>query len=196
MGYKDPVAKAAAYKRWRHKNAVSLEEKRRVYYAANREKILEQQRERKQNMPREKLLAQRSKYQAAHREKQTRRYHATRLWIPWLNAFRGSKQRAKKRNTPFTLTKEWCEARWTGCCELTGIKFILSTKRSPFLFSPSLDQIIPGLGYTPENSRFVLHAINALKGEGTDEQMFEIANALISTSKTCSLKVVSVEPAD
>ena len=147
-------------------------------------------------MPREKLLAQRARDYEKHKAREKVRYHATRTFLPWLNAFRGSKQRAKKRGTPFTITKKWCEERWTGRCEVTDIEFVLSTKRSPFLFSPSLDQIIPGLGYTPENSRFILHAANALKGEGTDEQMLEIAKSLVSFSKTRTLQVVAVKPAD
>jgi hypothetical protein len=179
MGYKDPVKKAAAHKRWCQDNYMARKKYRREYYEANRKKILAQQREKKRAMPREKLLAQREKDYDKHKAREKVRYHATRTWLPWLNAFRGSKQRATKRNTPFTITKDWCEARWTGRCEVTNIEFILSTKRSPYLFSPSLDQIIPGLGYTPENSRFILHAVNALKGEGTDENMYQIALAIV-----------------
>lgn len=180
MGYKDPAMKAAAHKRWVEENYIEVKKKRRLYYETHRETILAKQRENKRAMPREKLLAQRARDYEKHKERGRIRYHATRTWLPWLNAFRGSKQRAKIRNTPFTITREWCEARWTGRCEVTDIEFILSTKRSPYLFSPSLDQIIPGLGYTPENSRFVLHAVNALKGEGTDEDMRLIARAVIA----------------
>ncbi len=180
MGYKDPAAKKAANKRWCDANFVALKKKRRAYYEANRERILEQGREYKRNVPPEILRARYAKDYQKHKEKENRRYHATRTWLPWLNAFRGSKQRAKNRKTPFTITKEWCIARWNGRCEVTDIEFILSTKRSPYLFSPSLDQIIPGLGYTPENSRFVLHAVNALKGAGTDENMLFIARAIVA----------------
>jgi hypothetical protein len=134
----------------------------------------------KSSLPREIARERRARYRIAHLEKERKRYHATRVWLPWLNAFRGSKQRAKKHNIPFTITKEWAESRWTGRCEVTGIEFILSTKRSPYLFSPSLDRIKPHLGYSPENSRFVLHAVNALKGQGTDADMLLIAKAIVS----------------
>jgi len=179
---RDPEERAAYSRRWRDTNYVELVKKRRRYYEENREEILARQRERKRAMPREKLLAQRAKEYEQNKARGRRHYHVTRAWLPWLNAWQGSKQRAKKRGTPFTITKDWCEARWTGRCEVSNIEFILSTKRSPYLFSPSLDQIIPGLGYTPENSRFVLHAVNALKGEGTDENMLAIAEAIISAS--------------
>lgn len=202
MGYKDPAEKARAMKRWRDANYVELQRKRRAYYQANKQRILAEQREKKRNMPREELLALRARHYERHKERGRLQYHATRTWLPWLNAFRGSKQRAKKRNTPFTITRGWCESRWTGRCEVTNIEFILSTKRSPYLFSPSLDQIIPGLGYTPENSRFVLHAVNALKGEGTDESMYQIALAVveninkIKSLERTSLEVISMEPTD
>lgn len=194
MGYKDPARKVAAYKLWRDKNYIQIRKKRRAYYEANKKQILAKQREKKRAMPRERLLAQRAKDYEKHKAREKIRYHATRTFLPWLNAFRGSKQRAKNRNTPFTLTKDWCETRWTGRCEVTNIEFVLSTKRSPYLFSPSLDQIIPGLGYTPENSRFVLHAVNALKGEGTDLDMLLIAQAIVKQLKSTSQEPISMKP--
>lgn len=201
MGYKDPAKKAEALKRWKDANWIKHKQQRRAYYEANKEQIRAQQRARKRSMPREILLAQRARDYEKHKARERTRYHTTRAFLPWLNAFRGSKQRATKRKIPFTITKYWCEARWTGRCEVTGIEFILSTKRSPFLFSPSLDQIIPGLGYTPENSRFVLHAVNALKGEGTDADMLLIAQAVVSNylkylSKSRAGQIIAVKPAD
>jgi hypothetical protein len=152
---------------------------RRKRYEENKKEIAQKQRDYRQSLPEKVAKERRARYQAAHKERERRRYHATRVWLPWLNAFRGSKARAVKHNIPFTLTKEWAAERWTGCCEVTGIEFVLSDKRSPYLFSPSLDRKIPSLGYTPENSRFVLHAVNALKGQGTDEDMLKIAQAIV-----------------
>lgn len=171
--------KKAYNQKYRDKNYVRLRAEHKKYYEENKTRIAEKQRVYRQSLPRELVFERRARYQAAHKAKEKRRYHATRLWLPWLNALRGAKARATKHNIPFTLTKEWAEARWTGRCEVTNIVFILSNKRSPYLFSPSLDRIIPSLGYTPENSRFVLHAVNALKGQGTDEDMLKIAQAIV-----------------
>jgi hypothetical protein len=56
-----------------------------------------------------------------------------------------------------------------------------ASARSPF--SPSIDRIIPTLGYTKGNCRFILHALNALKGSGTDEQALAIAGAFVLTQR-------------
>lgn len=171
--------RAAYYTKYYETAKAKIRAKSKEYYEANKQMLSEKQKIYKASLPEEIVLERRARYYATHKAREKRRYHATRVWLPWLNAFRGSKARAVKRNIPFTITKEWAIKRWTGRCEVTGIEFILSDKRSPYLFSPSLDRIIPSLGYTSENSRFVLHAVNALKGEGTDEDMIRIAKAIV-----------------
>lgn len=166
-------------KRWRERHWREHRDKRRAWYQANKKTISEKQKIYRQTLPQEIVIERRRRHQQSHKDRENRRYHATRVWLPWLNAFRGSKARAKKHQIPFTLTKEWAENTWTGRCTITGIEFVLSTSKSPYLFSPSIDRIIPSAGYTPENSRFVLHAVNALKGAGTDEDMYKIAEALL-----------------
>lgn len=90
--------------------------------------------------------------------------------------------RAKRQKVPFSLTIEWIESRWTGHCEITGIKFDTTSRPihgSPF--SPSLDRIKPGEGYTPGNCRIILQGINHMKGRGTDEDIKIIATALVAS---------------
>lgn len=101
---------------------------------------------------------------------------------PWVTLLNGRSRDAKKKQIPFELTDEWARARWKGCCELTGMPFAPPEKRVGYKnrnFSPSIDKIIPALGYTQDNSRFVLWAINSLKRDGTNEQMYAIAEALV-----------------
>lgn len=106
-----------------------------------------------------------------------RRYRRTRAKTPWKPLLEMAKVRARQKGTPCNLTDFWAANRWTGKCEITGIAFELGlTARSPY--SPSIDQIKPGQGYTEDNSRFVLWAINSFKNVGTDEQMFQIAAAI------------------
>ena len=107
------------------------------------------------------------------------RYYKTRLNAPWRILLSSAKVRAKKRNVPFSISAEWCETRWTGHCELTGLPFDLEA-RGRNAMSPSIDQIRAGKGYTPNNTRFVLWAINAAKGSDSDETLYRIAEALIS----------------
>lgn len=86
------------------------------------------------------------------------------------------------RNLPFTLTDEWARKRWTGRCELTGIPFVVAGTHGKF-FSPSLDRIDPKKGYVDDNCRFILFAVNTLKGVGTDEDMMLVARELIANYK-------------
>lgn len=92
-----------------------------------------------------------------------------------------AKNRSLKKGFPFDLTREWCERVWTGKCAVTGLPFAFGTQ-THFPFSPSIDRIDSALGYTQTNCRFVLFAINSLKGTGTDEQMLQIAQALIDNA--------------
>lgn len=96
--------------------------------------------------------------------------------LPFL--VRAARYRAKKRGLPFELTVEWARGIWTGRCAVTGIAFRIGDGCQTS-FSPSIDKIVPELGYTPSNSRFVLAGINSLKGNGTDEDVRYVAAAIV-----------------
>jgi hypothetical protein len=53
-------------------------------------------------------------------------------------------------------------------------------KRGPSPYSVSIDRIKHHVGYYPHNCRFVLHAVNTMRGSGTDAEMNLIARALIN----------------
>lgn len=83
-----------------------------------------------------------------------------------LGAARG---RADKSGIPFTITHEWLLKKVeAGKCEVTGIPLDLTARslgsghRPPF--GPSLDQILPNIGYTPENTQLVCWMYNSAKG--------------------------------
>lgn len=75
------------------------------------------------------------------------------------------KQRAAKKRVPFDLDQhaKALQSRIdAGFCELTGIPFRLDLSRS--FDSPSLDRIVPELGYTYANVRVVCYAMNCALG--------------------------------
>ena len=93
---------------------------------------------------------------------------------------RKAKERAVSSGLEFNLTKSWAEKRYTGKCELTGIPFISKEAKSFHARSASIDRIDPSKGYTQENCRFILMAVNAFKGRMTDKEMKFIATKLVA----------------
>lgn len=96
-------------------------------------------------------------------------------------SFWGLKTRCKKNNIEFNLTKEWFYTKLKNNCEVSGLSFDFkfNGKRGPSNpYTPSVDRINPLKGYTTENCRMVLTGVNGLKFNGTDEDLFKIAEAI------------------
>jgi len=136
----------------------------RRYYAAHAQEVIARQKARHHLSPeRRRAIVQTSR----HRN-------------PLRTLLESAERRAREKSLPFTLTRAWAEQRYMGKCELTGLDFTthgrLTGKVSPF--APSIDQRVPGAGYTPENAQFVLWAVNRFKGDMPHLTMMVIARAL------------------
>lgn len=69
-------------------------------------------------------------------------------------------------------------------CALSGLPFKAGNQRDDtYLYSPSLDKIDPFGRYEPGNVRFVINALNALKGRGTDEDVLIICKAVVEKQR-------------
>ena len=104
---------------------------------------------------------------------------------PWYQALHGAGDRARKFTLDFDLTVDWAQATYTGFCALTNIPFIVAAQQEAGKsggrpYSPSIDRINPLKGYTQDNCRWVLFAVNSFKGTMTDQEMLTIARALIA----------------
>lgn len=141
----------------------------------NRQRNIAEFREQDKVRYRKKTAAQRESSRIVHLKSAKRR----RQQSPGLAALAGAKERARKRLREFTLTKQWVAETYTGKCQLTGLPFIVSTGLNN-AYSPSIDRIDPAKGYTPDNCRFILWAVNRFKMADTDETMFSIASALVA----------------
>lgn len=114
--------------------------------------------------------------------------------IPWAHAFKNAAMRAIKKNVAFDLTNEWAKARWTGFCEVSKLPFQSSHESGHRLFSVSIDRVVPALGYTQANSRFVCLAVNMLKHEETDLLMYKIARAIVDNYQELPSKLYPQNP--
>lgn len=167
-----------AHQRNREKRLARMRE----YHAAHREEhkaYMRQRHQRIREVDNPRRLAHHYANQEHANQKRKINLRKSRKELPWKYMLKSAADRAKQKGVPFFLTEEWAANRWTGHCELTGIQFAApGVGQGPKMFSPSLDRIVPSIGYTPENCRFVLWGVNALKGTGTDADMMLIAKAL------------------
>ena len=67
-----------------------------------------------------------------------------------------------------------------GYCQVTGPQFDMEPwpEGGQTPFAPSLDQIVPGGGYTPENTQVVVWIYNAAKNHWGDGPLQKLAKAL------------------
>ena len=70
-------------------------------------------------------------------------------------------------------------------CALTGLKFWTGggSCRGHHPRSPTKDRLDTDGPYTLANVRIVLGVVNSMRGRGTDEEMYEIAEALLVTRR-------------
>lgn len=160
---------------WKSKNQrVTPEAKAR--YAETRRRVWADNRETYNERAKRYRLGK----EGIYRQRALESYHVAREITPWKPLLSNVQERAKKKGIVFSLTSEWAEARWTGRCEVTDIPFWIGRRgNGPSRLGPSVDRIDPRVGYIPDNCRFILMAVNAMKQNGSDEEMLEIAKAIV-----------------
>lgn len=84
----------------------------------------------------------------------------------------------REQDIEYSLSRDWYLEHLNRGCELTGIEF----RREVSPYAASVDRVNPKDGYTPENSRMILFGLNALKGTGTDQDMYDITKRFISNT--------------
>lgn len=155
------------WRKSRERCAVVDNARRRARYAADPKKVMRSQKERNDRNPaRRRAVVRASK----HRK-------------PWKTILRAVRDRAAKRGIVFSVSDGWADKAYTGRCAITGVEFIVGRcveYHGPNPYSPSLDRIVPALGYTEDNCRFILHAVNMFKNTLSDSAMYDLAEALLA----------------
>jgi len=101
-----------------------------------------------------------------------------------LKAYRNAAmQRAKLKNMPFNLTIEHIESIATDECPVFKMPFVwgFSGKgngNSNGPNAPSLDRVIPELGYVEGNVVFISHLANKIKQDVTEKELYAVADWL------------------
>ena len=87
------------------------------------------------------------------------------------------KKRSKADGLQFDLDLEWVLSRLqSGTCAVSGMRFDFSAGKQPR--GPSVDRIRAGGGYTKDNCRMVLNAVNAALMDWGLDQFVDIAKAI------------------
>ena len=96
--------------------------------------------------------------------------------------FQEAKSRAKNKNVPFTVTLKYLRETAGDHCPVFGHKFVWGRSRlgkgKTTGNSPSLDRVIPELGYIPENVVFISHNANRIKNNATETELYAVADWL------------------
>jgi len=93
-----------------------------------------------------------------------------------------ARHRAKKKGLPFTMTHE--DIHISDACPICGGGMSPSNR----IMTPSLDRLIPSLGYTPDNIWVVCYQCNVRKNSSSTQDLYRIADACYAEIRKRGLK--------
>jgi bacterioferritin-associated ferredoxin len=154
-----------AGKKWKEENSEKNKEMHRKYYRKNREKIRQKAKESYANgvgqqwyqNNKERILSARKGLEGTI-----------------LGMFRAARSRAKKDNIPFDLTIEYLHAIATENCPVTNKPMDWDKEESSSLNRPSLDKIIPELGYVQGNVAIISYRMNTKKNNLLEAELIQL----------------------
>lgn len=100
------------------------------------------------------------------------------------NLYQGARNRAITKDIPFDISPEYLIWLWQeqdGCCAITRLPFNLTfseIKGEPRFDAPSVDRIVPALGYTKGNVRLILYQINCAIGPYGLDRLLETIRSI------------------
>lgn len=146
----------------------------KTYREANKEKRNEADRQYRQKNA-EAIKARRAKYREENREAIRQRARDYYKEHPECFVLHNIKTRAKKQGVPFELTAE--DLVTPEFCPVLGIRLERSTnpKGGVTDCAPTVDRLIPELGYIKGNIIIVSHKANRIKNNATVEELETVA---------------------
>jgi hypothetical protein len=116
---------------------------------------------------------------AANRDEIISRRKARYMRDPRNQMLTSARQRAKKTNVPFDLSPDdFCIPE---ICPVFGHAFEFGTRESHD-WAPTLDKIIPELGYVKGNIQVISHRANMLKGNATVQELWLLADYMMKNN--------------
>lgn len=102
--------------------------------------------------------------------------------------FLAARDRSKKKNIPFNITKEYLKELWDkqeGKCAISGIKMSFEQCNGRTNTNVSIDQINHKDGYTVGNVQLVCMAVNQMKSDMLMEDLYKFCEAIIENKQKC-----------
>jgi hypothetical protein len=143
-----------------------------TWYERNKESISQKNKERWANDPeyRQRVKDKTDAWRKANpdRVQEYRKGWETRT--PEYTMYHNAKRRARYESIPFDIS--FTDIVIPDTCPVLGTKFDTSNRET----SPSLDRIIPHLGYVKGNISVISMRANRLKSDATEQELRQIAN--------------------
>ena len=90
-----------------------------------------------------------------------------------------ARSRARDRNVPYSISPAYLQSIAVDICPVLGFPLVYSTKATtspnPRPDNPSVDCIIPGLGYVPGNVAVISRRANVIKNDATADEVMRVA---------------------
>ena len=147
-------------------------EKKREYYQRNKEWLLKNQRDKEKELRKDPEYCKKSN---EHWRNYTRKNYEARTLA-------SIKSKCKRYNIPFNLTIE--DIVIPEVCPKTGIKLVVHTERGKYIDTPSVDRIIPALGYVKGNIQIVCYWYNIAKFTWEESVFIEMCKKIVNNNET------------
>ena len=151
MPYADPEVRKAFKRRYA-----------KTYLERNKETINEYNKKWREANP---LTAEQRKLYYARQKERVAKDPCARMW-------RSLKTKAKKLNIPFNI--EVSDIVIPTHCPMLGVELTFGVE-SGLYCSPSVDRIIPNLGYVKGNIQIISQRANRIKTDATPEELMKVA---------------------
>lgn len=92
-------------------------------------------------------------------------------------------ERAKEQNLPFDIDIDFLLSITTDECPVFKTPFVWGQGRGKDPYGPSLDRIIPELGYVKYNVVFISNKANTIKQDITERELYDVADWLHDARK-------------
>lgn len=175
----DPQNKKKRQQYYQDNKEIILE-KRKDYYENNKEEVLKKNKENYEEH-KEEYLEYKKEYYQENKEHYSELDKRNRKNNPAKYLLKAAKKRAKEKNLPLDISEE--DIIIPEVCPVLSIPIIIGNSLEDRETSPSLDKVIPELGYVKGNVKVISFRANSLKRDGHIEDFENIIKYIKENTK-------------